>query len=632
MRMSKKAVLLASSALLALAAPALADSYFFRVKPLVDPPVAFSFTAASNVVPGSVVESSPIRLNGFRGTTASVSGGEYQICATSTCSDQASWKTVPTPDLAVESYARVRVTAGAFGQVASATLTVGGTSAAFEAASRAKDTQPAGFSFASKANAEVNEASFSAPVTLADFDGAPLSVSGGGYQICTTADCSDRNGQPVLSAAMTEVTAGTRVRLVATPATFGAPTVVTLNVGGITGSYTATARARDTVPDTVTFASLVDQTEATSVTSATAQLVNHDGVTATVSGSTAEMRVCSAANCSGGTVGAWGTSFAVAKNEYVQLRMTSDAANVTRTASLAYGATQPATWDVTSKASGVYAFTSHLFTSCGVKGRNGPSLAQCRSAYTTTWDDNGANFSVGNGGYQAWTVPATGTYSITAAGARGGVGWSNAPSGNGRKVTAQFSLTAGETILIAVGQPGTDASHSQAGGGGGGGTFVARGASFASATPLLVAAGGGGTNAVMYGRNTNGDSLGIDGRLSNTGDVSRSTNGGTYLGNGASFTKNGTSTTYSGSYNAGSFRDGLGGGTSGPYGNPGGFGGGGGPYWHNGGGGGGYTGGSGGMNNTYVGEGGGSFVAASAISQSDGGSNGGDGSVTITKQ
>ena len=53
----------------------------------------------------------------------------------------------------------------------------------------------------------------------------------------------------------------------------------------------------------------------------------------------------------------------------------------------------------------------------------------------------------------------------------------------------EFTLTAGEIIVIVVGQEGTDGiGNGNCGGGGGGGTFVWLDAS----TSLLIAAGGGG--------------------------------------------------------------------------------------------------------------------------------------------
>ena len=50
------------------------------------------------------------------------------------------------------------------------------------------------------------------------------------------------------------------------------------------------------------------------------------------------------------------------------------------------------------------------FTNCGKTGRNGPSQSDCNTAYAST-DLNGEVTL--SGGIQSWTVPYTGTYTIT---------------------------------------------------------------------------------------------------------------------------------------------------------------------------------------------------------------------------
>ena len=135
----------------------------------------------------------------------------------------------------------------------------------------------------------------------------------------------------------------------------------------------------------------------------------------------------------------------------------------------------------------LYAFTSHTFTNCTTSGSTGPSQADCRSSYSTTWDENNSYFTV-TSGIQVWVVPFTGTYEITAAGAVGGA-TPSATGGKGRVITSQISLTQGETIKIIVGQTGGQLRFTTGySGGGGGGSFVVR----SEATALLIAGGGGG--------------------------------------------------------------------------------------------------------------------------------------------
>ncbi len=141
-----------------------------------------------------------------------------------------------------------------------------------------------------------------------------------------------------------------------------------------------------------------------------------------------------------------------------------------------------------------------------------------------------SNTSEGNqGSVQTYIVPSTGTYKITAAGAKGGKGAGadaeNIPlkGGNGAIVEASFTFTKGDKLVILVGQKGGDSDHPNdssgdyTGGGGGGGTFVFRQISSANSNlkynfekddiayeVLLVAAGGGGSSDAAYSNGVSG--------------------------------------------------------------------------------------------------------------------------------
>ena len=134
-----------------------------------------------------------------------------------------------------------------------------------------------------------------------------------------------------------------------------------------------------------------------------------------------------------------------------------------------------------SEGRAAYLFSSHTFTPCGATLSTGPTSAQCAVAYgSAAWASSPANFNVSSG-IQLWTVPSTGLYRITAAGAKGG----GALGANGRVVAANLNLTEGDVIKILVGQTGASSGNT---GGGGGGSFVATNANAA----LVVAVGGGG--------------------------------------------------------------------------------------------------------------------------------------------
>ncbi len=143
----------------------------------------------------------------------------------------------------------------------------------------------------------------------------------------------------------------------------------------------------------------------------------------------------------------------------------------------------------TPPGSGLYPFTSHVFTNCGATGRYGPTLAQVQAAYSgAAWAQNTDFLSQGAyQGYQKWTVPETGLYLIEAIGAAGGyaTNYSSYP-GRGAKAQATILLQMGECLIIVVGQSG---GYAPLVGGGGGGTFVIR---ESGVIPLVVAGGGGG--------------------------------------------------------------------------------------------------------------------------------------------
>ena len=291
----------------------------------------------------------------------------------------------------------------------------------------------------------------------------------------------------------------------------------------------------------------------------------------------------------------------------------------------------------------LFAFTSHTFTPCSATGPTGPSLANCTSAYSSsTFEDNVSYFNVSDG-IQIWTVPVTGSYTITAAGAKGGTGRQGV-GGTGASITGTFSLTQGAKLKMIIGQSGTGNPFYN--GGGGGGSFVQNNADL-TATGILVIAGGGGGGAYNpYATNVNAVTTN-SGLAGWNGSDNVSLNNPASSGNGGSW----TSTSGGGGGGGGGFSgDGGGNGLSpctndcgvggksflnggaGGRGNfGGGFGGGAsGDWWQQtgGGGGGGYSGGSGGY---LFGGGGGGGSYNNGTSQTNlPGSNNATGFVTIT--
>lgn len=165
-----------------------------------------------------------------------------------------------------------------------------------------------------------------------------------------------------------------------------------------------------------------------------------------------------------------------------------------------------------------FSFSSHTFTNAGATGVNGPSLAQCRSAYaSTTWANSFLNMTTN--GIQRWTVPSTGNYRIVAVGAEGGRAYGQ-PGGYGARMAGTFSLVGGSVINILVGQAGEYISpltnnSNGANSGGGGGTFV-----WKTDNTLLIAAGGGGGSSTGGFNNRQHGSSGTSGNAGTNSDHS----------------------------------------------------------------------------------------------------------------
>jgi hypothetical protein len=296
----------------------------------------------------------------------------------------------------------------------------------------------------------------------------------------------------------------------------------------------------------------------------------------------------------------------------------------------------------------LYAFTSATFGANGRTGRFGPSLSEMRSALgNPTWASNTNFLNQGRAqGYQVWTVPRTGTYEFTVAGARG----QRAPGWNdtfGAVVRGRVALTQGDKLEMIVGQmANSGATNNSSHAGGGGGSFVCFNG---TNNPLFVAGGGGGGYSTFSeqrwhngqtrrqprwdGYNLSPASSGSQPAIGFGGPGYHGGGGGGLLGGGTTYPGRSLSESaassdgnahfftqgagFSGSNEWGTFYA-IGGNSNSGTETLGGFGGGGGGHSGNntGGGGGGYSGGPGGQTSLGgsigAGIGGGSFIVSSA--------------------
>ena len=77
---------------------------------------------------------------------------------------------------------------------------------------------------------------------------------------------------------------------------------------------------------------------------------------------------------------------------------------ITVKATDAYGYSTNKTFNI--RATNLYEFSSHTFTACTSYGRTGPTLEDCKSAYSSaSWTQFSTNFNMSIQGVQLWTVP-----------------------------------------------------------------------------------------------------------------------------------------------------------------------------------------------------------------------------------
>lgn len=124
----------------------------------------------------------------------------------------------------------------------------------------------------------------------------------------------------------------------------------------------------------------------------------------------------------------------------------------------------------------LYKFTEFTFTNCDASGREGPSLSRCHDWYDnryanslesnqtynahkdeyslTKWWTNNQFFNMETPGIQLWTVPATGLYDVTVAGAGGGRSGGTGSVGSGLVMDFSYNFVKGDRYMLLIGQKG----------------------------------------------------------------------------------------------------------------------------------------------------------------------------------
>ena len=182
----------------------------------------------------------------------------------------------------------------------------------------------------------------------------------------------------------------------------------------------------------------------------------------------------------------------------------------------------------------LYTFTTHTFTHCSGDTRYGPQLGDALSAYGNISPWNNTNlFNITTRGFQLWKVPETGTYRITAYGAKGGeestsAGSYNNTPGNGAYVRADIALTLNTQVVFIVGQKPPQSTDNYRSGSGGGATWVLKDGTYTNnADVYMVAGGGGGAGPRHFNAGTSGSANGSSqGTLGGGGTSHWNGNGG----------------------------------------------------------------------------------------------------------
>lgn len=206
-------------------------------------PDAFTIPAVTNAALNTPITSAAVTPTGYdtataltvTGGTASIAGGAYSASPGNISPGQSFT-------------ARVQSSVSP-ATAASATVTIGGVSAAFNVTTLAADTTPDAFSFNTPPLASPGATVTSANTTITGINAAAaVSVTGGLVSINGGAFVSSgtiANGQTIAA----RVTASN---------SFSTPVTATVTIGGVSANFTATTIAADTTPDSFSFSPITE--------------------------------------------------------------------------------------------------------------------------------------------------------------------------------------------------------------------------------------------------------------------------------------------------------------------------------------------------------------------------------------
>ena len=257
----------------------------------------------------------------------------------------------------------------AFNTTYTSRMLVGGTySTGFTTTSEVQDTTPSNFVFNDVSGVNPSSLNTSNSITVTGINSpATITVSGGEYR---------KNGGAWVSSSGSVNNGDTVEARVQCGASFSTGYSVTVTIGGVSDTYTATTRAADTTPNPFPFTDLSGQAATTVITSNT---VTVTGIEAAASVSFATSGNFTSAQYSK-NAGAWTAVGAttVNNNDTLQLRLTSGTANQTGNIQVTIGGVSD-TWSVTVAGDSLpdtFAFTNRTNVIPGDPGPHNSGDAQ----------------------------------------------------------------------------------------------------------------------------------------------------------------------------------------------------------------------------------------------------------------
>ena len=296
-------------------------------------PNAFDFTPnVTNAALSTLTTASAVTISGINTTTpVSVTGTGAQISI-----NGGAWGT--SGNITNGQTLAVRLTSSAsFSTAITATVTVGGVSDTWSVTTLPIDTAPDAYTFTDLTGQALSTLIASNSVTIGGINsGASVSVTGTG-----SPQISINGGAWVTSGTITNGQT-LQVRLTSS-ASFSTALTATVDVGGVTDTWSVTTLAADTTPDAFDFTPNVTNAALSTLTTASAVTITGINTTTPVSVTGAGAQISIAG-------GAWGTSGNITNGQTLAVRLTSSASFSTAiTATVNVGGVTDA-WSVTTLA------------------------------------------------------------------------------------------------------------------------------------------------------------------------------------------------------------------------------------------------------------------------------------------